>query len=278
MRIISLNLNGLRSAAQKGVMEWLSTQSADVVCVQEIKAQAADLSPSHLSFPSDKGPVQAWLHCAEKRGYSGVGLYSPHRPERVETGFGAQEFDAEGRLVRADFSVGTFGSSPLSVMSLYAPSGSASEERQASKFRFMEVFLPRLEAWMRDHRSSGREYVICGDWNIAHTEKDLKNWRGNLKQSGFLPQERAWMTEVLGGLGWVDSFRRLYPEEEAQGYTWWSNRGQARANNVGWRIDYTLVTPGLAERLVDARVYKDQKFSDHAALVVDFQSSHVTPP
>jgi exodeoxyribonuclease-3 len=156
-------------------------------------------------------------------------------------------------------------------MSLYAPSGSASEERQASKFRFMEVFFPRLAAWMRDHESTGREFVICGDWNIAHTEKDLKNWRGNLKQSGFLPQERAWMTEVLGGLGWVDSFRHLYPDEEAQGYTWWSNRGQARANNVGWRIDYTLVTPGLAKRLADARVYKDQKFSDHAALVVDFQ-------
>jgi len=271
MRIISLNLNGLRSAAEKGVMEWLATQAADVVCVQELKAQAADLSENHLRFPSDKGPVQSWLHCAEKRGYSGVGLYSAHRPEHVETGFSAPEFDAEGRLVRADFAPGTLGSAPVSVMSLYAPSGSASEERQASKFRFMEVFFPRLAAWMRDHESTGREFVICGDWNIAHTEKDLKNWRGNLKQSGFLPQERAWMTEVLGGLGWVDSFRHLYPDEEAQGYTWWSNRGQARANNVGWRIDYALVTPGLARRLADARVYKDQKFSDHAALVVDFQ-------
>ncbi|CAM8620850.1 XthA Exonuclease III [Burkholderiales bacterium] len=270
MRIISLNLNGLRSAADKGVMDWLSAQSADVVCLQELKAQPSDLSERHLSFPTDRGAAQSWLHCAQKRGYSGVGLYSSHQPVRVETGFGVPEFDDEGRLVRADFSAGTLCEMPLSVMSLYAPSGSASEERQASKFRFMEAFRPCLEQWMQDHLDTGREYMICGDWNIAHTNRDLKNWKGNQKNSGFLPEERAWISDILDRMGWVDGFRHLYPEEQERGYTWWSNRGQARAKNVGWRIDYALITPGLASRLRAATVYKDQRFSDHAPLVLDF--------
>jgi len=270
MRIISLNLNGLRSASDKGVMQWLAAQSADVVCVQELKAQAGDLSEQQLQFDSDKGRARSWLHCAEKKGYSGVALFSPHPPDRVETGFGVPEFDQEGRLARADFAAGTLCHAPLTVMSLYAPSGSASPERQASKFRFMEAFLPCLRGWMQDHLSTGREYVICGDWNIAHTERDLKNWKSNQKNSGFLPEERAWMSTLLNELGWVDSYRRLHPEEEALAYTWWSSRGQAYAKNVGWRIDYALVTPGLAGALVEAQVYKETRFSDHAPLVVDF--------
>ncbi len=270
MRIISLNLNGIRSATDKGLMDWLASQSADVVCVQELKAQEGDLSPHHRAYAGHRGYAQSWLHCAEKRGYSGVGLFSPHTPESFETGFGVREFDAEGRLVRVNFPAGELSSAPLTVMSLYAPSGSASEERQASKFRFMDAFLPRLHGWMQEHRETGREFVICGDWNIAHTERDLKNWRGNQKNSGFLPEERAWMSAVLEGAGWVDSYRQLHPSEEELAYTWWSSRGQAWAKNVGWRIDYVLVTPGLARRLRAATVYKERRFSDHAPLTVDF--------
>lgn len=270
MRIISLNLNGLRSATDKGLMQWLSKQSADAICVQELKARPADLREVHRQFPSDKGLVKAWLHCAQRPGYSGVGLYSPHSPERIETGFGVPEFDDEGRLVRADFAAGQLAGAPVTVMSLYAPSGSASPERQASKFRFMDAFLPCLDRWMDEHRSSGREFILCGDWNIAHTERDLKNWRSNQKNSGFLPEERAWMSKVLEEIGWVDSYRRLHPLEEAGAYTWWSSRGQAYAKNVGWRIDYVLTTPGLAGQIAAARVFRETRFSDHAPVLVDF--------
>jgi exodeoxyribonuclease-3 len=178
-------------------------------------------------------------------------------------GFGVTEFDDEGRLLAAHWP-------GLTVVSLYAPSGSASEDRQASKFRFMKAFAPIMAAWMDDHRTTGREYLICGDWNIAHTERDLKNWKGNLKNSGFLPEERAWLSDLFGPMGWVDVYRQLHPEATGEGYTWWSNRGQARAKNVGWRIDYQVATPGLAARAKAAWVFTDTRFSDHAPLVVDY--------
>ena len=171
-------------------------------------------------------------------------------------GLGIDWIDSEGRYLRADF--GT-----LSVISLYLPSGSSSEERQAVKFRFMDAFLPHLDAL----RAEGRDIVLCGDWNIAHNEIDLKNWKGNLKNSGFLPEERAWIGARLAE-GWSDVWRQLYPE--APGYTWWSQRGQAYAKDVGWRIDYQIATAGLAARAQSAFVYKDTKFSDHAPLVVDY--------
>ena len=255
MRIISANLNGIRSATTKGFLDWLAGQNADVVCVQELKAQEGDLTEA-MRNPSG---LYGAFHFAEKKGYSGVGIYTRQKPERITIGIGNAEFDAEGRYVQADFP-------GLTVISLYVPSGSSSEERQAAKFRFMDVFLPTLERLIQ----SGQEVVICGDWNIAHQEIDLKNWKGNLKNSGFLPEERAWFGNLLSKLGWVDVYRQLYPDATDTCYTWWSNRGQARAKNVGWRIDYQLATPGIARKASQASVYKEQWFSDHAPLIVDY--------
>ena len=253
MRIISANVNGIRSAYKKGFYEYLAASGADIVCVQELKAQEADLDDS---MRAPHGMHGVW-HCAEKRGYSGVALYSKREPDRVQTGMGIAEFDAEGRFVQADFG-------NLSVISLYLPSGSSSEERQQVKFRFLEAFYPML----RGLQTQGRDIVICGDWNIAHQNIDLKNWKGSLKNSGFLPEEREWIGKVIAELGWVDIWRTLYPE--TPGYTWWSQRGQAYAKDVGWRIDYQMATPALAGCARSAHVYKQEKFSDHAPLVVDY--------
>ena len=254
MRIISVNLNGIRSAASKGFYEWLALQNADVICLQELKAQAADMTEQMLRPHGYHG----YFHYAEKKGYSGVGIYCKVLPQKVIVGLGIAEFDAEGRYLCADFA-------EYSVVSLYLPSGSSGEERQQIKFKFMAAFLPHL----RELRASGREVVVCGDWNIAHQEIDLKNWRGNRKNSGFLPEERAWLSQLFDEVGLVDVFRRVHPELEA--YTWWSNRGQARANNVGWRIDYQIATPALAQRACAAEIYKEQWFSDHAPLSIDYQ-------
>ena len=259
LRIVSLNLNGIRSAATKGVFDWLAASNADIVCLQEIKAQLGDLSPQMLAPDG----YQGWFHCAGKKGYSGVGIYSKHSPTRISEGIGNTEFDAEGRYLRADFDTAKY---KLSVISLYLPSGSSSPERQEAKFRFMALFFPLLKAL----RDEGREIVLCGDWNIAHKEIDLKNWKGNLKNSGFLPEERAWLSQVFDEVGWVDVFRRMHPDIEGDAYTWWSNRGQARAKNVGWRIDYQIATPGIAATVHAASVFKERFFSDHAPLIVDY--------
>jgi exodeoxyribonuclease-3 len=253
LRIITLNLNGIRSAARKGLFAWLARQRADIVCVQEVKAQPGDMSPEI----TEPGKFQSFFHCANKRGYSGVGLYSRRLPAKVTEGIGIADIDHEGRYLRADFD-------SLSVISVYLPSGSSGPERQRIKFAFMERFLPHL----RKLRSEGREIVLCGDWNIAHKEIDLRNWRGNQKNSGFLPEERAWLTRVFDELGWVDVFRRIDPRPEQ--YTWWSNRGQAWAKNVGWRIDYQIATPGLAATGRRVKIYKAQRFSDHAPLIIDY--------
>jgi exodeoxyribonuclease-3 len=260
MRVISLNCNGIRSAARKGFFDWLPQQRARVVCLQETKAQPADLADGEHFTPSGWWVYQ---NPAVKKGYSGTAIYSRLEPDAVIDRLGNEEFDNEGRFLEARF--GT-----LSVISLYLPSGSAGPERQASKDRFLDFFMPLLTEW----RSNGREYIICGDWNIAHTKLDLKNWRGNQKNSGFLPHERAWMDQLLGNeapsLGWVDAFRALHPTVEGEGYTWWSNRGNAWANNVGWRIDYQIVTPKLGPAIKSASVYKDSRFSDHSPLIVDY--------
>ena len=256
LRIISLNLNGIRSAWSKNVLPWVVAQRPDVVCLQELKAQVADLTPE-MRAPDG---MHAYYHCAEKKGYSGVGIWSRKPPERVVEGFDGGEFDAEGRYIRADFG-------NLSVISLYLPSGSSSAERQEAKYRFLAAFLPHLQAL----RDEGREIVLCGDWNIAHREIDLKNWKSNQKNSGFLPEERAWLSGVFDQQGWVDVYRRLHPEATGDCYTWWSNRGQAWAKNVGWRIDYQIATPGIAETAVAAAVYKAERFSDHAPLTVDYR-------
>ena len=258
-RVISANLNGIRSAASKGFYRWLAAQDADVICLQELKAQAPDLSLEMLNPPGFYG----YFHYAEKKGYSGVGIYSKKQPDQIIEGLGIPDIDAEGRYIEVALS-GEFGE--LSVVSLYLPSGSSGEDRQTAKFAFMERFLPRLEALA----SSGREFILCGDWNIAHTERDLKNWKGNRKNSGFLPEERAWMSDLFDRVGLADVYRHLYPEQEGEAYTWWSNRGQAWAKNVGWRIDYQIASAGMASRARAAHVYKAERFSDHAPLVVDY--------
>jgi len=253
MRIITLNANGIRSAARKGFFDWLQAQDADVVCVQETKCQRDQITDP-LFHP-------AGYHCyyfdAVKKGYSGVAVYSRVKPEDVVVGYGSQEFDAEGRYIEAKFK-------HLSVVSVYLPSGSSSEERQQAKFRFLGEFMPYLRKLKRKHR----EYVLCGDWNIAHKEIDLRNWRSNQKNSGFLPQERAWLDELFGDVRYVDAFREVNPEPEQ--YTWWSNRGQAWAKNVGWRIDYQVLSPGLRGSVRSAGIYKTQRFSDHAPLSVTY--------
>jgi len=253
LRVITLNLNGIRSASAKGFLKWLARQKADVVCVQELKAQAADMTAEMLA---PKG-FQGFFHYAEKKGYSGVGLYSKRQPDCVSEGIGVREFDAEGRYVRADFG-------KLSVISVYLPSGSSGEHRQQSKFRFMAAFYPYLDKLVRE----GRELILCGDWNIAHKEIDLRNWRSNRKNSGFLPEERAWLDALFGDENYVDGFREI--NEQPDQYTWWSNRGQAWANNVGWRIDYQILSPGLRGSVLGASIYKKRRFSDHAPLVMDY--------
>ena len=257
MRIISVNLNGIRSAANKGFYAWLQQQDADIICMQELKAQAADLTREMLQPEGYYG----YFHYAEKKGYSGVGIYSRRQPDAIIEGLGMADIDAEGRYIEAQF-----GS--LSVVSLYLPSGSSGEERQTFKFDVMRRFMPHLEAL----KASGREVVICGDWNIAHREIDLKNWRGNRKNSGFLPEERAWLSDLFERVNWIDVYRRLYPEATDDCYTWWSNRGQAWAKNVGWRIDYQIATPAIAGNSVAAAVYKHERFSDHAPLIIDYAS------
>jgi len=255
LRIISLNLNGIRSAWSKNVLPWAASQQADIVCLQELKAQLPDLTPEMMA----PNGMHAFYHCAEKKGYSGVGIWCKQAPDRVVEGFDGGEFDAEGRYIRADFG-------NLSVISLYLPSGSSSPERQEAKFRFLDLFFPQMLAL----RAEGREIVLCGDWNIAHQAIDLKNWKSNQKNSGFLPEERAWLSRVFEELGWVDVYRRLYPDAGDACYTWWSNRGQAWAKNVGWRIDYQIATPGIAAFAQKAEVYKAERFSDHAPLIVDY--------
>ena len=242
MRIISANLNGIRSAASKGFFPWLASQEADVVCLQELKAQITDLSREMLQ----PGEFHGYFHCAEKKGYSGVGIYARKQPDALIEGLGIQDIDSEGRYLEAQFG-------NLSVVSLYLPSGSSSEERQQVKFSFLKRFLPHLQQLV----NCGREIILCGDWNIAHKEIDLKNWKSNQKNSGFQ-------------LGWVDVHRRLCPDATGDAYTWWSNRGQAWANNVGWRIDYQIATPGIAATAKAASVYKAQRFSDHSPLIVDY--------
>ena len=253
VRIVSLNLNGIRSAWGKDVYAWLKSSRSHIVCVQEIKAQEADLT-DEMRRPR---PFYGHYHHAEKKGYSGVGVLSRTQPDGVTMGVGIAEIDAEGRYLEARFG-------NLSVISIYLPSGSSSEERLQVKFNFMTRFLPVLERL----RASGREVVICGDWNIAHKELDLKNWRSNQKNPGFLPEERAWLTDVLDRVGMVDVFRRLNTEPDQ--YTWWSNRGQAWDKNVGWRIDYQIATPGIAALAKRASIYKAQRFSDHAPLLIDY--------
>ena len=251
-RITTLNVNGIRSATRKGLTQWLEQSRPDVVCLQEVKADECDI-------PAESRPhgMHVRYHCAMRRGYAGTALYAAKRPSATRLGFGSKEFDAEGRYVEAQFST-------VTVVSVYFPSGSSGPHRQEAKFRFLAKFLPHLKRLA----ASGREFIVCGDINIAHREIDLKNWRSNQRHSGFLPEERAWLSRVFERYGWVDVFRTLDPRPER--YTWWSNFGQAYAKNVGWRIDYQIATPGAAKRARAAEIFKDERFSDHAPLTIEY--------
>lgn len=253
MRVITVNVNGIRAAWRKGFFKWMPRQRADVICIQETKAQVEQLDKEILH---PKGYF-AYFNDAVKKGYSGVAVYSKKEPDKIIDRLGWAAADNEGRFLQLDFG-------KLSIVSLYLPSGSASEARQDIKFRFMDRFMPVLQKMRRQRR----EYILCGDWNIAHQKIDLKNWQGNQKNSGFLPEERAWMDELFNKVGMVDAFRVINQQPEQ--YTWWSNRGQAWAKNVGWRIDYQVVTPGLKDKIKSVSIYKDERFSDHAPLITDY--------
>ncbi|HEX6833057.1 MAG TPA: exodeoxyribonuclease III [Rudaea sp.] len=264
MRIITLNANGIRSAANKGFFDWLRTQKADVVCLQETKAQEDQLSDP--MFRPD-GHHCFYKDATTKKGYSGVAIYARREPDEVRTKLGWAPFDDEGRYIEARFG-------NLSVVSLYIPSGSSGEERQKVKFKVMEWIRPIFDQWLK----SGRDYVLCGDWNIVRSRNDIKNWTSNQKNSGCLPEERAWLNGLIADAhgdgtpapkhGWLDSFRVAKPD--AVEYSWWSNRGAARANNVGWRIDYQICTPSLRERIKAATITPTPRFSDHAPYAVDY--------
>lgn len=253
MRIMTLNLNGIRSAARKGFFTWVNTQQIDVICLQETKAQEWQLDTA--IYLQD---YQAYFFDAEKKGYSGVAIYSRIKPETVIGGLGWECADKEGRYLQLNFP-------NLSIASLYMPSGSSGEIRQKLKFEFLDHYKTLL----KKQRRQKRNFIICGDWNIAHKPIDLKNWRSNQKHSGFLPEERAWLDQVLGPMGYVDAFRAM--NQQAEQYTWWSNRGRAWENNVGWRIDYQIITPDLRDKIKSATIYKDQRFSDHAPLTIEYK-------
>lgn len=254
MKVITANVNGIRSAFRKGFFVWLAAQKADVVCLQETKAQMNDLLDENLRLPG----YFSYFHDAEKKGYSGVAIYSRQEPDKVIVGLGFPCADTEGRYIQADFG-------QLSIASLYLPSGTSGDHRQAFKYEFMAQYYKQLEAI----RSGTQAFIIGGDWNIAHKQIDLENWRSNQKTSGFLPEERAWLDKVFDELGWVDAFRVL--NQSPSQYTWWSMRSRtARANNVGWRIDYQIVTPDLKEKIKSVAIYNKEFFSDHAPLIVDY--------
>jgi exodeoxyribonuclease III len=253
MKIITLNTNGIRSAQRKGFFGWMQRQHADVICLQETKAQVHQLDEQVLAPAGYYG----FFNDAEKKGYSGVALYTRKQPDRIIYKLGWTVADVEGRYLQVDFG-------KLSIVSVYLPSGSSSEERQSVKFDFMDRFMPALKKM----RKQEQQYILCGDWNIAHKEIDLQNWRGNRKNSGFLPQERAWLDELFNEVGMVDAFRVINQEEHQ--YTWWSNRGQAWSKNVGWRIDYQIISPELKTKVVSADIYKSKRFSDHAPLIMEY--------
>jgi len=253
MRIITLNANGIRSAARRGFYAWLEMQGADVVCVQETKAQRDQLGDPHFCPQG----YHCYYYDAEKKGYSGVAIYSRVKPQNVVTGYGSREFDTEGRYIEAQFK-------NLSVVSVYLPSGSSSAERQLAKFRCLGEFMPYLRGLKRRRR----DFILCGDWNIAHKPIDLRNWKSNQKNSGFLPEERAWLDELFGDVQYVDAFREVIADPDH--YTWWSNRGASWDKNVGWRIDYQVLSPRLRGSVLGAEIYKQQRFSDHAPLTVTY--------
>lgn len=259
MKVISFNANGIRASARNGFYDWLLGVDADFVCIQETKAQTHQLLPEELYYP--RGYFCDYFD-AQKKGYSGVAIYAKHKPCRVVKGFGYDYCDNEGRYIQFDYP-------RLSVVSLYLPSGTSGEGRQDVKYDFLEKFSKHLLKL----KNEGRELILCGDYNIAHKKIDLKNWQSNQKNSGFLPAERAWMDDLFGSMGFVDAFR-VHNQEPLQ-YTWWSYRNRAWEKNVGWRIDYQVVTPGLQEHIIDSRIYREACLSDHAPLMIEYKGDWI---
>ncbi len=255
MKIITANVNGIRAAQKKGFFEYLTKQDSDVVCLQEIKAQEDQLDEQF--YPKN---LFCCYHPAQKKGYSGTAIFSKKQADKIIKTTGWADIDEEGRFIQADFG-------QLSVISLYLPSGSSKQERQDFKMAFLtQRFMPYLKSL----QDNGRDYIICGDWNIVHKQIDIKNFTGNKNRSGCLPQERAWMDELFSqtGANMVDAFREI--NTQAQQYTWWSNRGQAWTNNTGWRIDYQVISQSLKKTVLSEKIYKDERFSDHAPLVIEY--------
>ncbi len=253
MRVITVNVNGIRAAAKKGFFEWLELQNADVVCIQETKAQEEQLQDPIFSPEG----YHCYYYDAERKGYSGTAVYSREEPDNVSFGLGWEPCDSEGRFIQADYK-------GVSVISMYVPSGSSNEQALERKLRFHDQLMPELKSMRRKKR----EFIICADWNTCHKPIDLKNWKANQKNSGFLPIERAWLDQLYDEVGYIDGFRLL--NQNPDEYTWWSNRGQAWAKNVGWRLDYHVITPGLADKAKAVSVYREQRFSDHAPVIMDF--------
>ncbi len=254
MKIVTCNVNGIRSALSKGFFDWYKRQRADILCLQELKAHEDQIN-INLMLPKN---TFSYLKCAEKKGYSGVSIHTKKKPDKIIYEYGDKEFDKEGRYVEAQFG-------NLSIISLYAPSGSSGDERQAAKFRFLKSFKRHLISLSKENR----KLIICGDWNIAHKEIDLKNWKGNKKNSGFLPEERAWLDDLFQDEKFVDAFRSINKKENE--YTWWSNRGNARKNNVGWRIDYQIISGNLKNKIQSEKIYRKELFSDHAPLIMSYK-------
>ena len=254
MKVISFNANGIRAAARRGFFEWLESADADFVCIQETKAQIDQLQEEELYFPKN---YYCEYYDAVKKGYSGVAIYARKKPNRVVKGIGYNYCDDEGRYIQFDYP-------NLSVVSLYLPSGTSGDGRQEVKYDFLDRFAEHLIAL----KAEGRELIICGDYNIAHKKIDLKNWPSNQKNSGFLPEERAWLDKLFGEMGFIDAFRERNKEEEQ--YTWWSYRRKSWEANVGWRIDYQVITPGLVDSVDEVGVFRDIQFSDHAPLHIKY--------
>ena len=248
-----MNVNGIRSAATKGFFSWLEMQHADVICLQEVRAHDEQLTDKIFQ---PHGYYRYFSH-AHKKGYSGVAIYCKNEPKMIIRGLGWDIADTEGRYIEAQFD-------NLHIASIYLPSGTSGEERQKIKFAFLEQYHKIL----CDQILSQQKYILCGDWNIAHKKIDLKNWQSNQKNSGFLPEERSWLDTLFNEVGFIDAYRYFHPEKVQ--YTWWSNRGRAWVNNTGWRIDYQIITPNLADKILYADVYREQKFSDHAPLIIDY--------
>jgi exodeoxyribonuclease-3 len=254
MRIISYNVNGIRAAFKKGFIDWLQTNPADIICLQETKATKDDVDFKQLEA---LGFEHHWFS-AQKKGYSGVAIFTKIKPDKIHIGVGLPSSDNEGRVIQLDFG-------DIRLINAYFPSGTSGDERQAFKY----IWLDEFHNYLTNLRKTNPKIILCGDYNIAHNEIDIHDPKGNKKSSGFLPEERTWMDKFLGS-GWIDTFREF--NKESHRYSWWSQRfPTVRLNNKGWRIDYITVTEPLKSQLISADIYPDVKHSDHCPIYLELK-------